>query len=193
MSVSKRLRFEVLRRDNHTCRYCGASAPAVELHVDHVLPVALGGEDKASNLVASCSDCNSGKSSVPPDAALVADVSADSLRWAAAIARAGMEAEERAAEAAEYVKAFDHKWLHEPWSDERRSERDMWHLPDNCDVAVRDLYYRGLPLALMLEAFEIADTARGIGRYSAFKYFLGVCNNKLSDVHDRAREIAGIL
>ena len=27
MAVSKRLRYEILRRDNHTCRYCGASAP----------------------------------------------------------------------------------------------------------------------------------------------------------------------
>lgn len=26
MSVSKRLRFEILRRDNHACRYCGATA-----------------------------------------------------------------------------------------------------------------------------------------------------------------------
>ena len=26
MAVSKRTRFEVLRRDSHTCRYCGQSA-----------------------------------------------------------------------------------------------------------------------------------------------------------------------
>lgn len=39
MAVSKRTRFEVLRRDDHTCRYCGQSAPDVKLTVDHVLPV----------------------------------------------------------------------------------------------------------------------------------------------------------
>lgn len=27
MAVSKRTRYEVLRRDNHACRYCGARAP----------------------------------------------------------------------------------------------------------------------------------------------------------------------
>lgn len=27
MAVSKRLRHEVMRRDNHTCRYCGGGAP----------------------------------------------------------------------------------------------------------------------------------------------------------------------
>ncbi|WP_075737496.1 HNH endonuclease [Streptomyces acidiscabies] len=63
MAVSKRLRYEILRRDNHTCRYCGASAPDVPLRVDHVTPVALGGTDTPDNLVAACEPCNSGKSS----------------------------------------------------------------------------------------------------------------------------------
>lgn len=35
MPVSKRLRYEVLRRDSHTCRYCGGAAPDVKLTVDH--------------------------------------------------------------------------------------------------------------------------------------------------------------
>lgn len=63
MAVSKRLRYEVLRRDNHTCRYCGATAPDVPLRVDHVTPVALGGTDTPDNLVTACEPCNSGKSS----------------------------------------------------------------------------------------------------------------------------------
>ena len=41
MAVSKRLRYEILRRDNHTCRYCGESAPDVKLTIDHVVPVSL--------------------------------------------------------------------------------------------------------------------------------------------------------
>lgn len=85
MAVTKRLRFEVLRRDNHTCRYCGAAAPDVELHVDHVVPGALGGSDDPSNLVASCRDCNSGKASTSPDETTVEDVSADAIRWSKAI------------------------------------------------------------------------------------------------------------
>lgn len=47
MSITKRMRFEVLRRDSSTCRYCGQSAPDVKLHVDHVRPAALGGDDSA--------------------------------------------------------------------------------------------------------------------------------------------------
>ena len=60
-SLSLRTRFEILKRDNSTCRYCGAKAPDVVLHVDHVHPVALGGKNELENLVTSCRDCNAGK------------------------------------------------------------------------------------------------------------------------------------
>ena len=88
MAVSKRLRYEVLRRDNHTCRYCGASAPDVKLTVDHVTPVALGGSDEPTNLVTACAACNSGKTSSSPDAPLVEDVAQDALRWSKAMQKA---------------------------------------------------------------------------------------------------------
>lgn len=64
MAVSKRLRYEILRRDNHTCRYCGAAAPEATLVVDHYIPVVVGGATVPSNLVTACEPCNSGKSSV---------------------------------------------------------------------------------------------------------------------------------
>lgn len=59
--VSHALRFAILRRDNFTCQYCGARAPAVPLHVDHVVPVAMGGDASEGNLVTSCQPCNAGK------------------------------------------------------------------------------------------------------------------------------------
>jgi HNH endonuclease len=62
VSLSKRIRFAVLTRDRFTCRYCGRSAPAVVLHVDHVHPVSRGGSDDESNLVTACVECNSSKS-----------------------------------------------------------------------------------------------------------------------------------
>lgn len=81
MSISKRLRFEVLRRDSHTCRYCGDSAPDVKITIDHVVPVSLGGTDTAENLVAACVDCNGGKSSSQPDAEFVKQVEEDAFEW----------------------------------------------------------------------------------------------------------------
>ena len=64
MAIPKRTRFEVLRRDNHTCRYCRSTDNP--LTIDHVTPVSLGGTDDPSNLVAACRDCNAGKASSSP-------------------------------------------------------------------------------------------------------------------------------
>lgn len=83
MAVSKRLRYEILRRDNHACRYCGAAAPKVKLNVDHVIPQSLGGSDKPDNLVTSCTDCNAGKTSSMPNAMPVADVDQETFRQVA--------------------------------------------------------------------------------------------------------------
>lgn len=43
--IGKKLRFEILKRDAFACRYCGRRAPNVELHIDHVVPVARGGRN----------------------------------------------------------------------------------------------------------------------------------------------------
>ena len=62
--ITKRLRFEVFKRDKFTCQYCGRSAPDVVLHVDHIVPTSKGGETDIMNLVTACADYNLGKSNV---------------------------------------------------------------------------------------------------------------------------------
>lgn len=81
MAISKRLRYEVLRRDNYTCRYCGAFAPLAVLVVDHVTPRKHGGPDVLENLVTACQDCNSGKSAALPERWLVSEVEEAARRW----------------------------------------------------------------------------------------------------------------
>ena len=60
-AIGQKLRFEVFKRDSFTCQYCGRMAPDVILEVDHINPVANGGENEIMNLVTSCFDCNRGK------------------------------------------------------------------------------------------------------------------------------------
>ena len=60
--ISKKLRFEVFKRDSFKCQYCGKSAPDVVLNVDHIMPVAKGGTNDIFNLITACESCNSGKS-----------------------------------------------------------------------------------------------------------------------------------
>ncbi|KKM17464.1 hypothetical protein LCGC14_1675530 [marine sediment metagenome] len=66
MAVSKTLRYAVMERDGFTCQYCGVSALAAELQVDHVMPVSCGGQDTPENLLTACKECNAGKSSSLP-------------------------------------------------------------------------------------------------------------------------------
>lgn len=62
ISISKKNRFEVFKRDSFTCQYCGKSSPEVVLEVDHIKPVSKGGDNEIINLITSCFDCNRGKS-----------------------------------------------------------------------------------------------------------------------------------
>lgn len=65
MAISVRTRFEVFKRDDFICGYCGRRSPDVILEVDHIVPVCEGGTDDPINLRTSCYECNRGKSGVP--------------------------------------------------------------------------------------------------------------------------------
>jgi hypothetical protein len=65
MALSVRTRFEVFKRDQFACQYCGLKSPEVVLEVDHIVPVSNGGSDDPVNLTTSCWSCNRGKSDVP--------------------------------------------------------------------------------------------------------------------------------
>lgn len=47
-------RKAALKRDHHTCLWCGRPATTV----DHIIPSSKGGSDTPQNLLASCSECN---------------------------------------------------------------------------------------------------------------------------------------
>jgi 5-methylcytosine-specific restriction endonuclease McrA len=49
-------RWEVFRRDNFTCQYCGKTT--MDLTIDHVIPRYLEGVHEWTNVVAACSSCN---------------------------------------------------------------------------------------------------------------------------------------
>lgn len=51
-------RHEVFERDGHQCVECGS---ADRLEVDHIMPMAAGGDDELSNLQTLCKPCNASK------------------------------------------------------------------------------------------------------------------------------------
>lgn len=186
-SIPKRLRFEILRRDNYACRYCGATAPDVQLTVDHVVPVVLGGTDDPDNLVTACVDCNAGKSSMPADAALVEDVAQDAIRWQRAMeAAAEIVARDREAREA-YCAAFEDYWNGWTYTD-RNGQRCNVPLPPNWRDAVAEMLVAGLSLPSLKEAVDTAMRAWNVK--DEFRYFIGVGRRLLAQQAAFAAELA---
>lgn len=174
MTISKRIRFEILRRDDNTCQYCGRKAPDVPLHIDHVVPVALGGSDAPSNLLTACSDCNTGKASIQPDGPLVSKISDHAAAYALGMLdkmtrlRADLEREQR-------------------WADEFEEMWNDWYvvggpldgkpmpLPPHWEQSVARWYSMGVPEILIRKAIKLAMEKRGLrGEFSEFAYMAGV-------------------
>lgn len=183
MAISKRLRFEILRRDGHRCRYCGAGADnGVELVVDHVLPEALGGKTESDNLVTACEPCNSGKASTVPDADQVAAVSQDAARWAAAIQAAAVEMlGER------HATAEANEWFRTRWNRWVRSDGSNEPLPADWADTIERFRSLGLPDQLLDDA--ICTTMPRWGVEDRFRYFCGVAWGMVRDLQDRAQEV----
>lgn len=173
MAVSKRLRFEILRRDNHRCKYCGATeAP---LTVDHVTPEALGGTNDPANLVAACAECNAGKSSVPPDAPLVDDVADIALRWSAAMKRASEQLAAESTDRSDLYQAFKAEW-------------HQGNLPCDWPETIDRFLNAGLPMEMVLRMAKVAQNKRGAMGYR-WSYFCGCCWNRVRELQDRALKL----
>ncbi len=63
----KLTRYEVFRRDNFTCQYCGKRTS--RLTIDHVIPRQRGGAYCWENLVTACPQCNMRKGNRTPEEA----------------------------------------------------------------------------------------------------------------------------
>lgn len=172
MAVTKRTRFEVFRRDGFQCQYCGAKPPEVELRIDHVTPVALGGTDKPNNIVTACHDCNAGKSSITPDSPFVEAVSEKAAAYALAMQdhmtrfRASIEALE------DYEAEFEVEW--------KRWVKGDAHLPLPPDYKLSLYQWMkvGIPPTVFALAIPKAMQKRGLrGDYGEFTYMAGIINN----------------
>lgn len=178
MAVTKRLRFEILRRDNHQCRYCGAKAPDVPLRVDHVIPIALGGSDDPTNLVTACEPCNTGKSSIPLDAPLVEAVANDAIRWGKAL--------QHAAELDRAKRSSDNQFV---WTVINEIGLNVFtHLDRDYERTILQFRDLGLDLDDMTHAIETVHS-RGLFGISRWKYFCGICWSMIKERQQTARSI----
>lgn len=183
MAVSRSLRFQILRRDNHACKYCGRKAPEVKLTIDHVVPETLGGSDHPSNLVTACADCNGGKSAIPPDAALVAQVADDAARWAAAqrtVAEA-MLADLNRTKA--LLQRFEQRW---------HSHGRMAYLETGWERSIERFLVAGLPVEVILDCLDKAMAKRDLRKDAIFKYACGIAWARIREMREQVAEQVGV-
>lgn len=166
-SLSKRVRFEVFKRDAFMCQYCGAHPPGTILHVDHIEAVANGGPNDMDNLITACEACNLGKG------ARKLSTAPESLaEKAARIA----EAEEQLAGYSAIMQAR-----------RERIEDDVWRVVEALtgDTEIRRDRYQSVKTFVerlgvdeCLDAAEIARARMGFSR-KRFVYFCGICWRKI--------------
>ena len=177
MAVSKRARFEVLRRDGFTCRYCRSTDG--KLTIDHVTPIALGGTDDPANLVAACEDCNSGKSSIMPGSDLVDDVAADAERWSAAIRAVAEQQRADRVAAEKRLAPFLETW--------RGWDAECSYLPGDWRDSVNRWLESGLPMVELRRCLCTAIGNRTVSHDRVFAYMGGIARNKIAALHEAAR------
>ena len=171
MSVSKKIRFEVFKRDGFSCAYCGKSPPKVTLECDHIEPKSKGGSDDINNLITACFDCNRGKRNIPLDKA------------PAKLQENYEILKEKETQLAEY-----HKFIQKV---ERRVAReikksDAAYTENNPEYELSKKFKRGtvkkfleyLPVQDVVDAMHSACN-RVSDSSGCIKYFCGICWNKI--------------
>ena len=171
--LSKRVRFDVFKRDGFRCSYCGRHPPDVLLECDHIVPVCEGGDDGPDNLTTACFDCNRGKGGVPLTVV------------PRSLADKGAEVAEREEQLAGYRAIMQAR--------ADRIEDDAWQVvkllfppaPGETATVRRDwlqsvkTFNGRLDLHEVKEAAEIAWARKAGGDTARFKYFCGICWSKI--------------
>jgi hypothetical protein len=180
MAVSKKLRFEVFKRDRFTCQYCGNRPPQVVLELDHVIPSSRGGNDEEENLVTSCHDCNSGKSdrslAEAPQALQERMVEKqERLEQLEAYNAFLMDVRERESAVIDDLGRY--------WFNKFMARRDKYTFGDARVPSIRT-FLKHLPPAEILEAMDIAHAKRCAvpeRDEQTWSYFCGVCWRKVEE------------
>ena len=171
-AITKKVRFEVFKRDGFVCQYCGNHPPSVLLQVDHINPVKLGGTNDMDNLITSCQPCNIGKTATP------LSVIPQSL------ADKAVEVAEREEQIRGYNDIMQGR--------RDRIEEEAWQVAETMFPGARDgmprdrfmsinTFLKRLSFDEVLEAAEIARAKIPYSKTPMFKYFCGVCWKKIKD------------
>lgn len=171
-SLSKKIRFEIFKRDGFCCQYCSAKPPKVPLEIDHIIPVINGGDNSLINLTTSCFDCNRGKGA----------------RELTLVPISTIKKIERLKIAQDQYKEFQKILSKEKKIISEQIEQvnqvysnsfDGWELSERFKLQVKNFIQR-MGIDEVLESMEIA-CSRISDNTKCIKYFCGICWNKIKD------------
>ena len=185
MTLSVKVRFEVLKRDRFTCSYCGKHPPEVLLEVDHIVPRAAGGSDEIANLTTACTDCNRGKGGRMLEEGVSPGVNASALA----------EMQERIEQAKAYMELLgsleslidEQVWrVNKAWGEAYRAEaveaedgtvtlqfKQYGRWPDDRSIK---RFIKKLGLEAVIDAVDITASRLYSPNMDAVRYFYGVCH-----------------
>ncbi len=177
--ISKRLRFETFKRDEFKCQYCGRTPPRVVLEVDHIVPLARGGDSSPENLITSCQDCNRGKGARPLDQvpAPLKDQMQDKQErqeQVEAFNQFLLDARNRELQAIEELGLY--------WHNKFEMKKDKWVFGPTREASLRT-FLKFLAPVEILGAIDLAHDRFPV--YSreednkTFRYFCGICWRKI--------------
>lgn len=175
MSISKKIRFEVFKRDHFRCCYCGSVPPRVILEVDHIDPKSEGGGDDINNLITACFDCNRGKRDIPLNK--IPPQLGENLEVL-------QEKEEQIKEYRKFIKRIENRIKRdiEEVSDVYANNYPGWILSDQFKHVSIKRFLAQLPKHVVIDAFRNAMSICGKDRDGAIKYFCGTCWGKIRDL-----------
>ena len=171
MAISKKIRFEVFKRDAFSCAYCGKTPPSIILEVDHIDPKSKGGDDNINNLITACFDCNRGKRDIPLNKIPLQMI--DNFKEI-------QEKELQIKEYQKFVKKINHRIQKdiddiENLYSENCPEREF--SPTFKNVSVKK-FLSLLPKHEVADSLRLALSKKQCGE-QALSYFCGICWNKI--------------
>ena len=172
-TISKTTRFEIFKRDKFICQYCGRKPPEVILELDHIVSIKEGGDNRISNLITACFDCNRGKGTEKIDKICRDDM--------ATLNKEAKQKEEQLKEYYKYkgiMKARETRivnYLCNIWSELNNHE---WTLNDKGKATLKR-FLNHLDKYEIEEAMEISTKIHDISQ--RYKYFCGVCWHKIKE------------
>ena len=174
MSISKKLRFDIFKRDGFLCGYCGRTPPSVVLEIDHIKPKVSGGLDDINNLLTACFDCNRGKKAVPLSSipkSIIENLNV--LR-------------EREAQSAAYnrfirkIKDKENVWITKLNEIYTRTFPGWELSPSFKNGSLRNTFFKKLPFPEIEEAMEIACDRKRRDQKNCIRYFCGIVWKKIN-------------